>query len=135
MTIALSIAGLTLLLPTGTDVYVGLLTAEPDSYAGTYTEVADSGYARQAIDAWTDVDLTGGRGERSNTGAVVFPAIADGNVTITHWAIFDALAAGNMLASSAVLNISGEPEPVTISVPDAPRFNAGDLYFLTAVAP
>lgn len=84
-------------------VYVGLLTAAPGE-AGGGTEVAGSGYARVAMAnssaQWSA--SVGGNGTTSNVNAVAFPTPAAGWGLVTHFAVYDALAAGNMLWQAAL---------------------------------
>lgn len=73
-------------------VYLGLLKADPTE-AGTVTEAAYGAYARQAI-------AFGAASARAiaQSGTVTFPKATSGSETITHYGIFDAVSAGNMLA-------------------------------------
>ena len=122
---------LALILPDGVARYVGLLTAQPDVVAGTYAELADSEYVRVTHDAWVDLDLGDGLGARANDGAIAFPGVVDDDTTISHWAIFDAAVAGNMLAVGPLLNLAGEPEPQLVATNVQPRLNDGELRLLT----
>lgn len=83
-------------------VYLALFTVAPTD-AGGGTEVAGSGYARQAI---TFGAPSGGA--VANTAAVSFTAAGGNFGTVLAVGIFDALTAGNMLAwdgiASAVIN-------------------------------
>jgi len=83
-------------------VYLALFTSAPTD-AGGGTEVAGSGYARQAI---TFGAPSGGA--VANTAAVSFTAAGGNFGTVLAVGIFDALTAGNMLAwdgiASAVIN-------------------------------
>lgn len=125
---------LALLLPSGSDRWVGLLLSAPDEVAGSYDEVSDAGYARVAHDAWTDVDNGDARLGRRNNGAVVFAALAGASTIVTHWGIFDAVVAGNLLAAGPVLNGGGVAQPATIPAGDQPRFNDGDIMLLSSEA-
>jgi len=128
----LTAAGLALVLPSGGDRWVGLLIAEPDYVAGTYQEATDSGYARISWDAWLTEDNGDGRLVRRNDGAIVFEAVADADATLTHWGIFDADAAGNLLAAGPLRNLGGVAEPVLLPVADQLRFGDGALRLLGA---
>lgn len=128
----LTAAGLALILPSGGDRWVGLLVAEPDYVAGTYEEAADSGYARISWDAWLTEDNGDGRLRRRNDGAIVFGLVADGDVTLTHWGVFDALTNGNLLAAGPLRNLEGVVEPVLLPVADQARFTDGALRLLGA---
>lgn len=122
---------LELILPDGVDRYVALLLDEPDVIAGTYTEVGDVDYERIAHSAWANADLGGGIGSRANNGAIVWASMGDADITVTHWAIFDAYEAGNLLAAGPCRNGAGEVEPLFVPTNDIPRFNDGDLRLLT----
>jgi len=75
--------------------YVGLFTAAPSDTGGG-TEVSGSGYARKVTGTMT---VAGTTTTATNAAAIEFAAASGGNWgTITHAAIFDALATGNMLA-------------------------------------
>lgn len=80
-------------------VYLALFTSDPTD-AGTGTELSDSNYQRQDA-AKGDAVATGwvapADGTTSNAKLLQFPPIADGSVTITHYATFDAATGGNML--------------------------------------
>lgn len=81
-----------------TTVYVGLYTAAP-SDAGGGTEVSGTNYARQSI----AFDAPSPAGETQNTSIVTFPvAGAGGWGTVTHFGIFDAVSAGNLLYWAAL---------------------------------
>jgi hypothetical protein len=75
--------------------FLALFTAAPNDTGGG-TEVSGSGYARQAI---TFGAASGGT--VSNTSTHTFTASGGNFGTITHWAIFDAVTAGNMLVYGA----------------------------------
>jgi len=90
-------------LSTPSNIYVALFTSDPTD-ANTGTEVADSSYLRQdaakggTIDSgWTAPAPSGDGTMTSNAKLLQFPPIADGTVTITHYAIYDAQSGGNML--------------------------------------
>ena len=87
-----------------TTLYVGLMTAVSDGEAGTITEVTGGSYARVAVTAnssnWSDA--TANNGTTSNVNAVTFPAATADWGTVTHFGIFDAASAGNLLVYSAL---------------------------------
>lgn len=91
-----------------TNKYVALFTAAPGE-AGGGTEVAGGSYAR-AVAAWSAA-VQGAPSTKANTGAVTFPtATADwaaGATQVTHWAIFDAAAAGNMVWYGTIKDVLG----------------------------
>ncbi len=74
-------------------MFVGLFTAAPGE-AGGGTEVTGGAYARQSVAFGAPTDGAG-----SNTALISFPkATAPNWGLITHWALFDAVTAGNMIA-------------------------------------
>jgi len=90
-------------LPTPSTIYIALFTTDPTD-AATGNEVADSGYLRQdaakggTIDSgWSSPVASADGTMSSNAKLIQFPPIADGSVTISHYAIFDSLTGGNML--------------------------------------
>lgn len=107
---------------TGGGVYVALFTADPTD-AGTGAELNDSAYIRQR--AHTTVASDGftvpANGSASNTKNLIFPAIVDGQKTITHWGVFDAQNGGNLLYHAAMLN------PKTLDPTDVLSFPIGSL--------
>lgn len=111
--------------PTGT--YVALFTSDPTD-AGTGNEVADSAYARQdAADGgaistgWTAPSESGSGYVSSNAKALEFPAIADGQVTVTHFGIYDAATGGNLLFHGAFTTSK------TLDVDDVASLAAGSI--------
>ena len=107
---------------TGGAVYVALFKTDPTD-AGTGSEMSDSGYVRQR--AHTTVTSEGftvpANGVTSNSRNIVFPAIIDSQATVTHWAIFDAQTAGNLLYHAPLLN------PKTLDPTDVLSFPIGSL--------
>lgn len=103
---AISIAGASAAAGTGpTTLYIGLLTAAP-SDTGVGTEVTGGSYARVAIvsslTAWAGTQSaastavsSGTGGTTSNNNVVTFPAPTANWGQATHFAIYDAAAAGN----------------------------------------
>lgn len=97
-------------------VYLGLFTADPGE-AGPGTEVAGLGYARQQVQF-----SAASAGATENTTLITFPQAAGGAWgTITHWALFDASTAGNMLISGAFAASR------VIADTDQLLINAGDI--------
>jgi len=115
-------------------VYVALLTAAP-SDAGGGTEVAGGSYARVAVvsslanwagtqAAGSAVASSGTSGTTSNNATITFPAPTANWGVVTHLAIYDAAAAGNLLIFAALAVAK------TINNGDAaPSFAAGQLTF------
>jgi hypothetical protein len=107
--------------PTG--LFVSLHTANPTD-AGNGAEVSGGAYARVSrapLDAnWTAPDATGG--VTANAAAITFPAPTANWGVVTHFAIWDASTAGNMLVYGALTT------PKTINNGDAaPSFAIGAL--------
>jgi hypothetical protein len=107
---------------TGGAVFAALFTSNPTD-AGTGAELADSAYVRQR--AHTTVASDGftapNNGSGSNTRNLVFPAIANTQVTITHWGLFDAQTGGNLLYHAPLTN------PKTLDPSDVLSFPVGSL--------
>lgn len=79
--------------------YVELYTATPND-AGGGTPVSGGSYARAAAAFATAA--SGTAGSIANTSAVTFPTATGAWGTVTHFAIFDASTAGNMIAYGAL---------------------------------
>jgi len=107
------------------NVYFALFTAAP-SDSGGGTEVSGGSYARvtmaTSLANWAGTQSAGSTtassgtgGASSNNGAITFPTPSANWGTITHFGIFDASSAGNLLfhgaltASKTVNN--GDPAP------------------------
>src|SRR6185436_14277182 len=102
-------------------VYLALFTAVTDAEAGTGTECAAAGYARQAISFGASTDGAG-----SNDAAVTFGPLT-GTGTVTHAAIMDASTAGNCLTAIKALAASK-----TYQDGDSIQFAIGDIDFSLA---
>lgn len=93
-------------------LHMGLLTAAPsDSAAGT--EVTGNNYSRvnlaPSLANWAGTQAagsttasTGNTGTTSNNSAINFPTPSASWGTVTHFAIYDAASAGNMLFYGAL---------------------------------
>ncbi|MBE7419852.1 MAG: hypothetical protein HS128_19270 [Ideonella sp.] len=104
--------------------YVGLLTgACSDSAAGT--EVSGGSYARVGVASGTGTwaATAGGNGTTSNVSAVNFATPSAGWGTVTHFGLYDASTAGNLLVCSALTASK------TINSGDTVSFAAGALTF------
>lgn len=108
----------------GGAVYIAVFESDPTD-AGTGIEVSDSGYARQQShtttpsDGWDAPHATDGYTANSKT--ITFPAIVDGQVAVTHWAIYDAVTGGNLLYHASLTN------PKTLDPSDVLSFPVGAL--------
>lgn len=96
-------------------VYLALFTTATTD-AGGGTEVAGGSYARQAV-AFTAG--AAGSGAADNTAAESFTNMPA--CTVTHAALFDALAGGNMLLHAALTT------PKTVAAGDTLTFAIGDI--------
>ena len=117
-----------------TNLYVALLTAAPSDTGGG-TEVSGGSYARVTVASslanWagtqaaaSTIASSGSSGTTSNNAPVTFPAPSANWGVVTHAAVYDAAAAGNLLFWSA-LGVSK-----TVNNGDAaPSFAAAALTF------
>jgi hypothetical protein len=109
--------GLAALTPPGT-YYVGLMTTAPADDGSGVVEPIGGSYARVAVTN----DLTqwpaASGGQKSNANDIVFPTASAGWGTVTHFGLFDAAVAGNLVAFGPL---------------DAPRtvLNGDDFRFLS----
>ena len=109
--------------------YVALFTSDPlDDGSGTeLTNITAPGYARVGVAAaggWTapEVSTPATGSTVSNVAAVEFPeAVGDWAGPITHFALFDSAANGNMLFRGQLST------PRTIATGDVLRFSVGAL--------
>ena len=100
-------------------IYVGLSTADPTDDGSGLAEQSGNGYAR--VQTSTSDWNAASNGTLDNSSDITFTQATGNWGTITHFALFDAATAGNMLAHGA-LNQSK-----SINEPDTARFEAGDL--------
>jgi hypothetical protein len=84
-------------------VYIGLLTAQPNSNGTGVTEPSGFGYARVAVaNNATEWPNAVGR-VKVHANNITFPAAAGGNWGTIVWAgVFDAAVAGNLRAAAAL---------------------------------
>ncbi len=84
----------------GASVHIGLLTAAP-SDAGGGTEVTGGAYARVAVTraagSFAAPADNAGSQRTSNSAAITFPSPTANWGTVTHFGIYDAGTAGNLL--------------------------------------
>lgn len=101
-------------------IYVALFTAAPTD-AGGGTEATFTGYARVAVtnNATNFPAATGG--SKSNGAEIIFPQCTGGSNTLTHFALFDAATAGNMLGWGALTASLAVSAGITV------KFPVGDL--------
>jgi len=95
-------------------LYVALHTSDPgDDDSGA--EATYTSYARVVTAAgdWNAAQDTG-TAEVDNANAITFPAATGGSETVTHFGLYDAASAGNLIASGALtasLAVSNGVEP------------------------
>jgi len=100
-------------------IYVGLSTADPTDDGSGLAEPSGNGYARTQTSAsdWNAAS----NGSLDNSNDITFAQATGSWGTITHFALFDAITAGNMLAHGVL------SQSKTIGNSDTARFQAGDL--------
>lgn len=102
-----------------TNLWIGLSTVDPTDDASGLAEPVGGSYARVST-AGADWNTSSG-GATANAGDITFPEATASWGTITHFAIFDAVTAGNMVAHGS-LSVSK-----AIGSGDTAKFAAGDL--------
>ena len=100
-------------------IYVGLSTADPTDDGSGLVEPSGNGYVRTQTSA-SDWNATS-NGSMDNATDITFEQATGSWGTITHFALFDAPSAGNILAHGAL------SQSKTIGNSDTARFQAGDL--------
>lgn len=100
-------------------VWVGLSTADPLDTAAGLAEPAGGSYARVET-AGADWNPASG-GANDNANAITFPEATASWGTVSHFALFDAVTAGNMLAHGSL-----SPSKA-IGSGDTAKFAAGAL--------
>lgn len=116
-----------------TTLYIGLLTAAPTD-AGGGTEVTGGAYARASIASslanWAGTQSTGSTtassgtgGTTSNNTTINFPTPTATWGTVTHFGIYDATTAGNLLFWGALTTAK------TVNIGDIVQFPAASLSF------
>lgn len=102
-----------------TTVYVSLHTSDPTVNATAGTEISAAWYARQPITFAAQTVA----GQTSNSATITYPSVETSAVTVTHFAIWDAVTLGNML-DFGPLSASK-----TFSITDVPSWLPGQLAF------
>lgn len=95
-------------LPSPTTVYLALFTADPTD-AGTGAEVTGGSYIRKAVTFGAPTN-----GVFTNNASVTFESMP--STTVTHWGIFDAVTAGNLLFHGAWQSATGVNAGQNLSV-------------------
>ena len=101
-------------------IYVGISTADPGDSGAGLTEPSGGGYARrQTMSAdWN----AAADGLLDNANTITFNVATGDWGTVTHFALFDAATAGNMLVHGALAQAK------VIANGDTLQFVAGDLH-------
>lgn len=99
--------------------YVGLSTADPTDDASGLAEPSGNNYARVTTSG-SDWDAAAS-GATANAAALTFPEASGSWGIVTHFALFDASSAGNMLCYGT-LDASR-----AITTPQVPRFAIGEF--------
>ena len=99
--------------------YVGLSTADPLDDASGLAEPSGNNYARVTTSG-SDWDAAAS-GATANAAALAFPEASGAWGTVTHFALFDALSAGNMLCHGTL-----DASRVIVSG-QTPRFAIGEF--------
>lgn len=100
-------------------IYVGLSTADPTDDGTGLAEPSGNAYAR--VQTSTSDWNAASNGSLDNTNEITFDQATGSWGTITHFALFDAATAGNMLAHGAL------SQSKAIGESDTARFEASDL--------
>lgn len=97
--------------------YLALFVADPTDANDTTREVTGAWYSRKNTGAWASPTV----GVTENLSAITFDPVTGGQVTISHWGIYDAATSGNLLYSGAFQTAK------TYNIDDFPVVSAGDL--------
>ena len=101
--------------------YMALFIADPTDDNITANEVVADWYTRQEVPSWSAPIVDGDRISITNSNEVRFAAVTGGAVVLSHYAIYDAEVAGNMLDSGALAT------PRTLNVDEVFLVKAGEL--------
>lgn len=106
-----------------TNIYIALSTADPLDTGASIAEPSGNNYARALCNTW---DTAASRAT-ANTSQVNFNQASGSWGTITHWALYDAITAGSLIAHGAFTTSK------VISSGHTPFIKAGelDVSFLT----
>lgn len=105
------------------NLYIALFTAAPDDTGGG-TEVSGGSYARANVTNNTTNFPVPTVGSSSNALPITFAQASAAWGTVTHFGIFDAGAAGNLLIYGALTT------PKTVATNDTVSFAAGQMSIL-----
>lgn len=97
--------------------YVALFFADPTDANVTANEVSAAWYSRQLCNSW---NVTGSN-VVANANTLIWNAVTSSAVTVTHYALYDAASAGNLIASGALTTSK------LLNVSDIMTLSAGNL--------
>lgn len=97
--------------------HLALFVADPTDANTTANEVTGAWYGRKPTGSWASPTV----GATQNNATVQFNPVTGAQVSISHWGIYDAATAGNLLYSGAFA--VGK----TFNVDDFPIIGPGDL--------
>jgi hypothetical protein len=106
-------------LATAPSIHAALMTASPTKTTSG-TEANYTSYARVSVAAG-DWAASSGNDPIKNGNDIVFPEATGGSNTVTHFALFDASTAGNVIAYGALT------ASLTVTSGVQPRFKTDDL--------
>ena len=110
-------------------VYFALFTAVADGDAGSVTDVSGNNYSRASVTN-NNTNFPGttlGTGRKASGTEIAFPTASGAWGTVTHWGIYDASSAGNLLFWGTLTSGSR-----SIVSGDTPRFTAGSFAITCA---
>lgn len=98
--------GIALTQPTA--IYVALFSADPTDANITTNEISDPSYVRRdaavggaIATGWTAPVTSGTARQTTNAKALEFPPVSGGQITVTHFGLYDAATLGNLLFHGA----------------------------------
>jgi hypothetical protein len=97
--------------------YLALFVASPTDANVTANEVSAPWYARESTGSWASPT----DGVTHNNGSVQYDPVTGAQVTVSHWGIYDAPVAGNLLYHGSWTVAK------TFNVDDFPVIGPGDL--------
>lgn len=100
-----------------TNIYVALSTADPGESGGAIAEPSGNNYGRAQCNTW---DAAASRAS-ANTSQINFAQASGSWGTISHWALYDAITGGNLIAYGSFTT------PKVIGAGHTPFIKAGEL--------
>lgn len=112
--------------PATAATYLALFIADPTDNNITANEVSADWYARQLVPTWAAPQANADSVFISNNNEVRYAAVTGNAVQISHYGIYDAATAGNLLDSGALLNKDGVVTPRVLNEDDVFVVKAGE---------